>query len=600
MQYNMERQLSQTVLGKDAVATMAEAIEARIERRSSSNGGNFGVLVEANSGGGKTVLLRSLGDNCCSTFSTYVDLEKILIGDTATDVSSISDLSLALQKKCIKHILLLDNIDYLSMSSQIVASVLIEMMSQFTNKNINTKTVRFIVATCTKKVNVPGELLYPSRFSSPIVFPYPSTSDRTELFTKLLSDPNLVLDFHSSGESERKRNVRELSASLSYQTQGCSVGDILKLMKNIVFQNMNDDFSMEIKISSRQLLREAGAIRPISTSDSSIQVRNISSDTEPFVVGLQDEKDRLKDVLENILDDDKNESGQDQDQEWSMPDENCPGVLIHGPSGCGKSLLVSWIAHQVKGRFKFLSLPCADLVHKEVGASEREIIKCFEKARSMAPCILLLDNLDIVFGTDNWASPQSEEGDDLDYNENDDDFTTKRSSHPALDRILSALLIELDGISKTASNSSENSVLVIATTMNAQSIDSALKRPGRLEEHIEVKLPVLDERKKLLSHLLNEQISRHAAKTDQSSTVFSANDDLLSLLAHKTKGKTHAAITLIVQEANMFALNEVVTLHEHEKNKSDGDIRRGKDLGDVASKAALEYLSTYVNELKNL
>ena len=41
-----------------------------------------------------------------------------------------------------------------------------------------------------------------------------------------------------------------------------------------------------------------------------------------------------------------------------------PGILIHGPSGCGKTSLARWLAQEGKGHFKFLSVACADLVHK--------------------------------------------------------------------------------------------------------------------------------------------------------------------------------------------------------------------------------------------
>jgi replication-associated recombination protein RarA len=40
------------------------------------------------------------------------------------------------------------------------------------------------------------------------------------------------------------------------------------------------------------------------------------------------------------------------------------GILIHGPSGCGKTSLARWLAQEGKGHFKFLSVACADLVHK--------------------------------------------------------------------------------------------------------------------------------------------------------------------------------------------------------------------------------------------
>lgn len=51
------------------------------------------------------------------------------------------------------------------------------------------------------------------------------------------------------------------------------------------------------------------------------------------------------------------------------------GVLIHGPSGCGKSSVARWLAHSGRKHFKFLSVACADLVHK-VGIIDRVDLMC--------------------------------------------------------------------------------------------------------------------------------------------------------------------------------------------------------------------------------
>lgn len=103
-------------------------------------------------------------------------------------------------------------------------------------------------------------------------------------------------------------------------------------------------------------------------------------------------------------------------------------------------------------------------------------------ARSMAPCFLLLDNIEVVLG----ISP----------NQNQSSTRTRRrsghrTSHQAIDRILSTLLMEMDGIrTSNSSNEVEETVVVIATSLcHPSELDSALIRPGRLEEHIHILPP---------------------------------------------------------------------------------------------------------------
>ena len=93
-----------------------------------------------------------------------------------------------------------------------------------------------------------------------------------------------------------------------------------------------------------------------------------------------------------------------------------------------------------------------------VGESEKRLAELFGMARSIAPCFLLLDNIEVILG-----SP---------YPINSSDGYRSRTAHKAIDRILSTLLIEIDGI-KDPSNKSrhsempvEDQVIVIATMSN--------------------------------------------------------------------------------------------------------------------------------------
>lgn len=214
----------------------------------------------------------------------------------------------------------------------------------------------------------------------------------------------------------------------------------------------------------------------------------------------------------------------------------CSGVVIQSPPGCGKTALSNWLVHEGRDHFKCISVSCAELVDKVVGASEQKLSNIFAVARMYAPCFLLLENIDCILGKgaaddvdgdgDNDTHVDVGVGDHVDTTVHSQPSTSRRSSqrtsHHALDRILSTMLIELDGIQKSgeqvASTSMEDfseidestagmglglgidadarrrrgkdsSVVVVATTSDMSLLDRALLRPGRLEEHVFIQAP---------------------------------------------------------------------------------------------------------------
>lgn len=136
------------------------------------------------------------------------------------------------------------------------------------------------------------------------------------------------------------------------------------------------------------------------------------------------------------------------------------GLLLHGESGSGKSSIVFHCARyaaQLLPSIKLVHVNCTSLVHKEVGGSEEAIHRLFKAAHMAAPCILLLD------GLENIASVRG------------NDATTEGT----MDRMLSTLLVELDGATDIASSELAG-VAVVGITHDEKLIDPALKRPGRL------------------------------------------------------------------------------------------------------------------------
>lgn len=152
------------------------------------------------------------------------------------------------------------------------------------------------------------------------------------------------------------------------------------------------------------------------------------------------------------------------------------GVLFHGPSGVGKTMAAQCLASSMS--LPVVKVAAADILDQWLGGSEAAIRSLFARARSASPCVLLFDDIDAI------AS-----------NRDDDD----KDSTNVQSRILSTLLNEMDGVS---SHANRGGVLVVASTNRLSAIDTALLRPGRLEEHIELGLPsALDIEEILRLHL---------------------------------------------------------------------------------------------------
>ncbi|KAF8757870.1 AAA ATPase family [Rhizoctonia solani] len=135
------------------------------------------------------------------------------------------------------------------------------------------------------------------------------------------------------------------------------------------------------------------------------------------------------------------------------------GVLFYGPPGTGKTLLAKAIANECQANF--ISIKGPELLTMWFGESEANVRDVFDKARAAAPCVMFFDELDSI------AKARGSSGGD---------------AGGAGDRVLNQILTEMDGM-----NAKKN-VFIIGNQQTDQ-IDSALLRPGRLDQLIYIPLP---------------------------------------------------------------------------------------------------------------
>lgn len=201
------------------------------------------------------------------------------------------------------------------------------------------------------------------------------------------------------------------------------------------------------------------------------------------------------------------------------------GILLQGPPGTGKTLLARAIAGEAK--VPFYSFSGSDFVETFVGVGASRIRDIFKEAKTNAPCIVFIDEIDAVGGS--RAGSSSSGGQD------------ERS------QTLNALLVEMDGFSTS------DTIVVIAATNRPDILDSALRRPGRFDRQVNVLAPDLNGRKKILAV--------HGKK------VTLAPDIEIDEIAHMVPGFTGAELANLVNEAALMAARgqkEAVTIADFE------------------------------------
>jgi len=170
------------------------------------------------------------------------------------------------------------------------------------------------------------------------------------------------------------------------------------------------------------------------------------------------------------------------------------GVLLYGPPGTGKTLLARAVANEC-GR-RFVAVRGSELLSKWFGESEQAVRDLFDRARSLAPCVVFFDEIDAI--------ARRRSGGEHDGGTSD--------------RVVNQLLAEIDGFLDLGQ------VSVIGATNNWETMDPALLRPGRLGLQIEVPLPNAEGRRQLFRMHLPENVHEHCGDWDTLSAGMSGAD----------------------------------------------------------------------------
>ena len=193
------------------------------------------------------------------------------------------------------------------------------------------------------------------------------------------------------------------------------------------------------------------------------------------------------------------------------------GVLLYGPPGTGKTLLAKAVANESQAHFISISGP--EIMSKFYGESEARLREIFKEAREKAPSIIFVDEIDSI-------APKREE-------------VTGEVER----RVVSQMLSLMDGLE------ARGKVIVIAATNRPNAIDPALRRPGRFDREIEIKVPDKKGRQEILQiHTRNMPL----AAEDQEYPV------KIEKIASVSHGYVGADLEYLCKEAAMKCLRRLL------------------------------------------
>ena len=202
------------------------------------------------------------------------------------------------------------------------------------------------------------------------------------------------------------------------------------------------------------------------------------------------------------------------------------GILLYGPPGCGKTLIAKVLASESEANFYSINGP--EIMNKYYGETEAKLRDIFKEAKENSPSVIFIDEIDAI-------APKREEA----YGDVEK-------------RVVAQLLALMDGLTE------RGQVIVLGATNRPESIDPALRRPGRFDREIEISVPNADGRLEIL-HIHTRGMPLH--------------DDVdLKTLAAELHGYTGADIKSLCREAAMKSLRNYLPEIDMETEKISTEI----------------------------
>ncbi len=460
-----------------------------------------GVLLHGAPGTGKTRLAQAVANESDAAFFT-INGPEIMgsgYGESEKRLREIFEQA----AKAAPAIVFIDEIDSIApkrdrvpgeAEKRLVAQLLTLMDGLEARSNL------VVIAATNRPDAIDEALRRPGRFDREIVIGVPDERGRRE-----------ILGIHTRGMPlGEKVDLDELArtthgfvgADIAALAREAAIDAVRRIMPRLDLdeRTIPQDVLDDLYVSRDDFLSALKRVQPSAMREVMVQVPNVGWDD---IGGVSEAIEKLKEGIELPL--------KNPDAFHRLGIRPAKGFLLFGPPGTGKTLLAKAVAREAEANF--ISMKSSDLLSKWYGESEQQIARMFARARSVAPCVVFIDEIDSLVPA--RGSGQGE---------------------PAVTgRVVNTILAEMDGLEEL------QSVVVIGATNRPTLVDPALLRPGRFDELVYVGTPDKPGR---------EQILRiHTAKMPL------AKDVDLAHVAGQTDRFTGADLEDVVRRAGLGALH---------------------------------------------
>ena len=275
-------------------------------------------------------------------------------------------------------------------------------------------------------------------------------------------DENDELSISNYASSETFWNTlieSDADVSIDFETSGMSFGDITSI-----------GFTLLLAFALLRMVFSGGGVNPFNMSEKPTEVENEIITRFDDVQGIDNAKDELQEIVGFLRD----------PTQYIVSGAKIPkGALLTGKPGTGKTLLARAIAGE--SSVPFIQCSGSSFVEMFVGVGAKRVRDVFEMARKVQPCIVFIDEIDAI------GKKRSMNG---------------FASNDEREQTINQLLTEMDGFDN------DTQIVVIAATNRADILDDALLRPGRFDRKIQVSLPDVHGREKILQvHSKNKNLA---------------------------------------------------------------------------------------------
>ncbi|CAF1428014.1 unnamed protein product [Rotaria magnacalcarata] len=401
-----------------------------------------GILLHGPKGCGKTMLINAITHEISASIIRInpSDVYSRHYGESETKLKQLFAQTTTTMNENInkKYVLVVENIESLCPNQERITQQLERRLTttfiELLDRYLDGQKI-FLIATTNRLDSVDTDLRRPGRIDEEIEIGIPNQQDRLEiLIIKLEKISNDLND-------EQFKLIAERTHGFS----GSDLENLCRKANNYARKNKQTNINLNIEHFEHALT----VIRPSSMREVILEVPKVKwSD----IGGQHELKQRLEEMVVWPL---KYSHALDR-LNVQVP----KGILMYGPPGCSKTMVAKAIA--TESDLNFIAVKGPELFSKWVGESERAVRELFRRARLAAPAIIFFDEIDAI------ANSRS---------------NSSNSQSNVSDRVIAALLIEMDGIEKL------KGVTIIAATNRPDCIDPALMRPGRFDRLVYVPLP---------------------------------------------------------------------------------------------------------------